>query len=57
MRTKKDKRLYHSVAEKLEKLIESPAVRQACEMYRDALAGEDAIGRACELLEALGDAS
>ena len=44
-----------AVAKKLERLIDRADVRQACDMYRDALAGEDAIGRACELLEELGE--
>lgn len=43
-----------AVAAKLETLIESADVRGACEKYRDALAGRDAIDRACELLEELG---
>jgi len=43
-----------AVAKKLDKLVNSAGVKQACDMYRQALAGEDAIGRSCELLEELG---
>jgi len=43
-----------AVAEKLEGLIASVDVRQACDRYRDALAGGDAIGKACDLLEEMG---
>ena len=45
-----------AVAKKLETLVGSVDVRQACETYRDALAGEDAIGKACELLEGMESA-
>ncbi len=51
-----DKFQADAVAAKLEALIESADVRRACERYRQALAGQDAIGRACELLEELADA-
>jgi UDP:flavonoid glycosyltransferase YjiC (YdhE family) len=39
---------------KLEALIGSAEVAQACRKYRDALGGHDAIALACELLEGLG---
>jgi rhamnosyltransferase subunit B len=42
------------VAAKLETLIASADVADACRKYRDALAGHDAIALACELLEGLG---
>jgi UDP:flavonoid glycosyltransferase YjiC (YdhE family) len=43
-----------AVAAKLKALIASADVRRACGQYREALAGRDAIGRACELLEESG---
>ena len=44
-----------AVAEKVERLTTSPLTRRACDEFRDALAGQDAVGRACDLLEALGN--
>lgn len=43
-----------AVAAKLDALMSSADVRRACTKYADALAGKDAIGRACDLLEELG---